>query len=201
VSPVQEEALEQARARWRSAVAGVLARGGRRDAVDQDGEPERALDSPTCEGFPIRALYTALDGRAEAALPGDWPFVRGADPRRDVLSGWKVAEEFPTPSFSGAPADGNAVVLDALTRGVSALNLRVGSDGIAAADLDRWLEGVYLELVPIVIDAGPEFRAAAEVICVLVAGADEAARAAMSIDLGADPLTAALDSRPAPAVA
>lgn len=198
MSPVQAETLEQARARWRRAVADVLAKGGRRDPADLGAEPERLLDSATYEGFAIRPLYTALDARPEAPLPGDWPFVRGADPRRDVLSGWKVAEEFPAPGFSGAPADGNAVVLDALTKGVSALILRVGETGIPVADLDRWLEGVYLELAPIVIDAGAEFRSAAEAILALVGGADEATRAAMSIDLGADPLTADLADRSAP---
>ncbi|MCB0925709.1 MAG: methylmalonyl-CoA mutase, partial [Mycobacterium sp.] len=97
MSPVQEEALEQARAHWRSAVAAVLAKGGRRDPADLGSEPERLLASPTYEGFPIRALYTALDGHDEPALPGDWPFVRGANPCPDVLSGWKVAEGFPAP--------------------------------------------------------------------------------------------------------
>ena len=200
MSPVQEEALEQARTRWRAAVADVLVKSGRGIPADLTNEPERLLDSPTPEGFPIHALYTALDARAEAPLPGDWPFVRGADPHRDVLSGWKVAEEFPAPGFSGVPADGNAVVLDALVRGVSALILRVGPTGIAAAELDRWLKGVYLELAPIVIDAEAQFLSAAEAVLALVAGVDEVRRSAMSIDLGADPLTAGLSSRPAPAV-
>ena len=200
MSPVQEETLQQARARWRSAVADVLAKGGRYDPADLADEPERLLDSPTYEGFPIHALYTALDALPEPALPGDWPFVRGADQHRDVLCGWKVAEEFPTPGFSGASADGNRVVLDALVNGVSALILRVGDAGIAAADLDRWLEGVYLELAPISIDAEAQFRPAAEAILALLAGADDSKRAAMSIDLGADPLTAGLSDRPAPAI-
>ena len=200
MSPVAEESLQRSRARWRRAVAEVLAKGGPRDADDIGDEPERLLDSSTYEGFPIRALYTALDGLPEAALPGDWPYVRGADPHRDVLSGWKVAESFPSPGFSGAPADGNAVVLDALVKGVSALTLRVGGTGIPVGDLDRWLEGVYLELAPVVLDAGAEFRSAAEAMTALVAGAGDDKRAAMSIDLGADPLTAALSHRPAAAV-
>ena len=201
MSPVQQEALEQARTRWRSAVADVLAKGGRHDPAEPAHEPERLLDSPTYEGFPIRALYTALDERPEPALPGAWPFVRGADPRRDVLSGWKVAEEYPAVGFSGTPADGNALVLDGLVKGVSALVLRVGAGGIAVSDLDRWLAGVYLELAPVLIDAGAQFRSAAEAILNLVAGADDPTRATMSIDLGADPLTAELSGRPAPSVA
>ncbi len=199
MSPVQEEALEQARAHWRGAVAGVLAKSSRRDTADLGSEPERLLDSPTYEGFPIRALFTALDGLPEAPLPGDWPFTRGADPHRDVLAGWKIAEQFPAPGFSGAPADGNGVVLDAFVKGVSALILKVGPAGIAPADLDRWLEGVYLELAPVVLDAGADFSAAVEVMRTVIDRTDVAA--GLSIDLGADPLTAELSGRPAPDIA
>ena len=203
MSPVKEEAvneqaLEQARARWRGAVADVLAK-SRRDAVDT-AEPERLLDSPTYEGFPIRPLYTELDALPEAPLPGDWPFIRGGDRDRDVLAGWKVAEEFPAPGFSGTPADGNAEVLEALVNGVSALDLRIDGTGIAPEDLDRWMHGVYLELAPVQLDAGTGLRAAADAILGLVAGADQSRRAAMSIDLGADPLTAPFSDRLAPGI-
>ena len=87
--------IESDRERWRSGVAGVLAKSLRREAADLPAEPERLLDSPTYEGFPVRPLYTALDGVPELPLPGQWPFARGGDARRDVLSGWKVAEQFP----------------------------------------------------------------------------------------------------------
>ena len=76
-------------------MAGVLAKGGRKDPADLGAEPERLLDSPTYDGFPIRPLYTALDALPEPPLPGQWPFVRGGDALRDVKSGWKVAESFP----------------------------------------------------------------------------------------------------------
>jgi len=179
-------------ARWRSAVAEVLTKSGRRDQSELPDEPERLLDSPTYEGFEVHALYTALDGIGEPALPGEWPFVRGADRHRDVLAGWKVAEQFPASNFTGTAPEGNAAVLGALVDGVSALVLRVGDGGVAPEQLDRWLEGVYLELAPVLLDAGAHFPAAAQTVLALVAGADDARRAAMSIDLGADPLTAAL---------
>ena len=92
--PVSVE-MAEGRARWRTAVAGVLAKSSRRDPADLPAEPETLLDSPTYEGFPIRPLYTALDALPEPPLPGAWPFVRGADARRDVVAGWKVAEVFP----------------------------------------------------------------------------------------------------------
>lgn len=190
--------LEQARARWRKAVAGVLAksgsrRGGSADAVPP-AEPERLLDTPTYEGFPVRALYTALDARPEAPLPGDWPFTRGADATRDVLSGWKVMEVFPHAGVG--VAEGNSAVLTALADGVSGLVLRAGAGGTAVDDLDRLLEGVFLELVPVVLDAGADYTAAADAVLALVAALPADKRAALSIDLGGDPLTAALSGRP-----
>lgn len=189
----QDQDLDQARTRWRTAVAGVLAKSGRRPAEDglPVSEPERALDTPTYEGFSVRPLYTALDARPEAALPGDWPFARGSDAYRDVLAGWKVAERFPLPE-AGA-ADTNAAVLSALVDGVSALILRVGDDGLAPADLDRALAGVHLELAPVLLAAGADLRAAAAALLALAGD-----QPGLSIDLGADPLTAALAGRAAP---
>jgi methylmalonyl-CoA mutase len=189
--------LEEARARWRDAVARVIAGSGRRPG-GVDSPAEKALDSPTYEGFPIHALYTALDALPEQPLPGDWPYVRGADRHRDVLTGWQVAEQFPAAGFSGSPVEGNAAVLDALVEGVSALVVRVGDGGVAPADLATWLAGVYLELAPILIDAGADFRAAAEAMLEIVDASG--AGAAVSIDLGADPLTAPLSGRVAPSV-
>jgi methylmalonyl-CoA mutase len=178
-------------------VATVLAKTTRRDPAELGSEPELLLDTPTYEGFPIRPLYTALDGRPEEPLPGRWPFVRGGDGLRDVNTGWKVAESFPT---SAARDDVNGTILLALTEGVSALVLRVGENGVAPADLDRLTDGVFLELVPIVLDAGADFAAAAEVVLRLVDRVDEEKQAMLSVDLGADPLTAALSDRPAPSL-
>ena len=191
--------LQEARARWRSAVADVLAKSSRREPADLTGEPERMLDLATYEGFDVHALYTALDALPEPPLPGQWPFIRGGDRHRDVLAGWKVAELFPAANFNASSAEGNARVLGALVDGVSALVLRIGDGGVASGDLARWLEGVYLELAPVLLDAGGDFSAATEAMLALVAGADDSRT--LSIDLGADPLTAALSGRNAPTVA
>ena len=103
--------LELRCARWREAVAGVLAKGRVRELP---ADPERLLDTPTYEGFAIRALYTALDAQPETALPGQWPFTRGGDATRDVLSGWRVMEAFGGPGQD--VADGNAEVLGGALR-------------------------------------------------------------------------------------
>jgi methylmalonyl-CoA mutase len=189
--------LAEGREHWRSAVAGVLAKSTRRDIAELPAEPERLLDSPTYEGFPVRPLYTSLDALGEPPLPGHWPFIRGGDALRDVNSGWKVAEAFPA---AGPVSEGNTAVLSALTDGVSALVLRVGDSGVPPAELDRLLEGVFLELVPVILDAGAEYATAAGVVLALVQGLAGDSRGRLSIDLGADPLTASLSGRPSPAV-
>jgi methylmalonyl-CoA mutase len=178
----------------------VLAKSKRCDPADLPEEPERLLDSDTYEGFSIRPLYTALDAHPEGALPGRWPFIRGGDDRRDVLAGWKVAEVFPTCDWNGSVADGNAGVLGALADGVSALVIRVGDNGVPVAEMARLLEGVYLELAPVLLDAGAQFRVAAEAMIGLVGGAEDGERATMAIDLGADPLTATVRNSPAPSI-
>jgi methylmalonyl-CoA mutase len=187
--------LAQARARWRTAVAEVLAKSTRRSADQLGDEPERLLATATYEGFPVRALYTALDALPEHPLPGDFPYVRGADPHRDVNAGWKVAEAFPSNG-----SEDNAGLLAALNDGVSALVLRIGESGVAPAQLDRLLAGVHLELVPIVLDAGADYPTAAYTMLALVAEVDGDKQAMLSVDLGADPLTAPLSDRAAPSL-
>jgi methylmalonyl-CoA mutase len=190
---------ETNRESWRTAVAAVLAKSSRKDPAELGPAPERLLDSPTYEGFPVRPLYTSLDALPEPPLPGQWPFVRGGDALRDVRSGWKVAESFPLPG-QDAVSDGNDSVLAALADGVSALVLRVG-DGTSAADLDRMLEGVFLELVPVLVEAETDYVAAADALLALVSDFDDDKRRTLSVDLGADPLTAALTGRGAPTIA
>jgi methylmalonyl-CoA mutase len=196
--------LAQARARWRTAVAGVLAKSTKRDAseIDELGpEPEQILETPTYENIAIRALYTALDELPEPPLPGKWPYLRGADALRDVKTGWRVAEAIPANRVAGVAAEEvNAAVLAGLGEGVSALLVRVGESGVAPRQLEKVLEGVYLSMAPVILDSGADYRAASDVLLELVARVEPDQRAILSIDLGADPLTAELSDRPAPPV-
>jgi methylmalonyl-CoA mutase len=182
--------LEQVRGRWRSAVAGVLAKSTRKDPDQLGDEPERLLETPTYDGIAIRALYSALDELPEPPLPGEWPYVRGGDALRDVNAGWKVAEAFPV-----AGGDGNAAVLAALTEGVSALRIRVGRSGVAPAELAQLLSGVYLDLVPVILDAGADYPEACDALLALIDELGPDQRSTLSVDLGADPLTAKLSGR------
>ena len=193
--------LEQVRGRWRSAVAGVLAKSVRKEPAELGDEPEHLLDASTYDGFVIRPLYTAFDELPEPPLPGEWPYLRGGpgiSALRDVKTGWKVVEVFP--SAGAAVAETNAAVLAALGEGVSALQLRVGECGVAPDQLDRLLEGVYLSMAPVILDAGTDYSAACDAMLALVAEVEPDQRTTLSIDLGADPLTATLSDRPAPAI-
>ncbi|WAC89486.1 methylmalonyl-CoA mutase small subunit [Mycobacterium sp. Aquia_213] len=190
--------LEQVRERWRTAVAGVLAKSTRKEPAELGEQPEQLLDTPTYDGFAVRPLYTAFDELPEPSLPGEWPYLRGSDPFRDVKSGWKVLEAFP--SAGATAAETNAAVLGALGDGVSALLLRVGADGVAPQELEGLLAGVYLSMAPIILEAGADYAAAADAMLALVAEVESDQRATLSIDLGADPLTAALSERPAPTI-
>ncbi len=191
----------QGRTRWRTGVAAVLAKSTRRGADDLGPEPERLLDSPTYEGFVIRPLYTVLDELPEPPLPGEWPYLRGGDALRDVKSGWKVAEALPANPVAGLAADDvNAAALAGLAEGGSALLIRVGESGVAPGQLESVLDGVYLSMVPVILDADADYLAASEALLKLVDQVEADQRATLSVDLGADPLTASLSGRPAPAI-
>lgn len=190
--------LEQVRGRWRSAVAGVLAKSTRTDPAELGDEPEQRLNTPTYDGFSIRPLYTVFDELPEPPLPGEWPFVRGGDAVRDVKSGWKVIEAFPLPGL--ATAEANEALLAALNEGVSGLLVRVGERGVAPDQLGALLQGVYLSLAPVILDAGAHYTYAADVLLGLSGEVEADQRATVSIDLGADPLTATFSERNAPAI-
>jgi methylmalonyl-CoA mutase len=195
--------LEQVRDRWRAAVAGVLSKSTRKDPAELGEQPEHLLDTPTYDGLAVRPLYTAFDELPEPPLPGDWPYLRGADALRDVNSGWKVAEAFP--AAAGATGDANSAVLAALGDGVSALLVRVGESrvdesAVAPDELEGLLAGVYLSMAPVILDAGADYSAACDAMMALVSEVEPDQRATLSIDLGADPLTAALSERPAPTI-
>ena len=198
VEPAHRAELEKTRAQWRSGVAKVLSKTTRKEPAELGDEPERLLDTLTYEGVTVRPLYTALDELPEAPLPGQWPFTRGGEATRDVLAGWKVADVHPLPGLT--VADANAALLAELGIGISALVLRVGDDGVASGDLGRLLEGVYVELVPIIMEGavGAEYTANADALLRLAAAVKPEYRASVSIDLGADPLTAALTGAAAP---
>ncbi|MFT3662336.1 MAG: methylmalonyl-CoA mutase family protein [Gordonia sp. (in: high G+C Gram-positive bacteria)] len=190
--------------RWSTAAAAVLAKGRRIDPADLPDTPEALLSTPTRDDVTVRPLYTRRDEAAERGLPGGFPFVRGADPARDVNQGWRVTERFgdlADQSVTGV----NETVLDAAGSGTSGIWLKIGG-AVSVADLAEVLRGVYLDLMPITLDAGAEGIAAARAFLQVLDDAPAAPQEAPVLlstthSLGLSPYTAAYSGRPSVDVA
>ncbi|MFN8053558.1 MAG: methylmalonyl-CoA mutase family protein, partial [Acidimicrobiales bacterium] len=173
------------RAQWLALVDKVL-----------KGAPfERRLVSTTYDGIAIQPLYTAADvvERPEQ-YPGQPNFTRGATAARPERGAWEIRQTQVHPD----PAEANRRIIEDLEGGVGSLALRldVGGagavDGVViggAADLATLLDGVYLDLVPIVVEAGTRFASAAELLFDLWESKDIAPDQRRG-SLGADPLGA-----------
>ncbi|MGW0583076.1 methylmalonyl-CoA mutase family protein [Streptomyces sp. NPDC002920] len=161
---------------WQRLVAGVLRKTGKE--VEGDAA-EEALSTALEDGLRTRPLYTARDTAPEPGLPGFAPFVRGARPEGNTVGGWDVRQRH-------AVADGGAVLAD-LENGVTSLWLVAGDGGIPVASLGSVLDGVYLDLAPVVLDAGDETGPAARELLRLYEERGVAPDAARG-NLGGDPL-------------
>jgi methylmalonyl-CoA mutase len=182
------------REHWRSLVASVLTRSGVRFA---EGTPEDALSYQSYDGLTIAPLYTAEDlpdgvDLDAAGLPGEPPYVRGASAER---SAWDVRQRVTEPD----PAAANHAVLAELAGGASSIWLQLGSSGGGAPidSLAGVLDGVYLELAPVALDAGAETEAATEALLRLVSDRG-LAPAEVAGTLGADPIGHAARTGTAP---
>ncbi|AUH69041.1 MULTISPECIES: methylmalonyl-CoA mutase family protein [Gordonia] len=196
-APRGADALRQAYDEWSEAAAGVLAKARKVSADELPDTAEALLSTTTGDGTVVRPLYTRKDEVAESGLPGQFPFVRGADPVRDVNVGWRVTERFG--DEGGSAEEVNEQILDAAGNGTSGLWLKVdggiGADGIATA-----LRGVYLDLMPVTLDAGAEGIEAARAYLEARVAAPVAPQAAPSTianvqSLGLSPYTAQFSGR------
>jgi methylmalonyl-CoA mutase len=161
---------------WQRLVAGVLRKSGK----DVEGaEAEEALSTALEDGLRTRPLYTARDAAPEPGFPGFAPFVRGSRAAGNAVGGWDVRQRH-------ASADRDAVLAD-LENGVTSLWLAVGQGGIPVSALGRVLDGVHLDLAPVVLDAGSELEPAAQDLLRLYEERGVAGEAARG-NLGADPL-------------
>jgi methylmalonyl-CoA mutase len=169
------------RSEWRTLVSAVLAK----SRVAEGTDPEQALSSETYDGIEIKPLYTRDDAHSVAVdgVPGHPPFVRASTPEAAVRTGWDVRQRHADPD----PARTNAAALDDLSNGATSLWLVLGAGGLAVEDLPAALEGVYLDLAPIALDAGGETRQAAEALLAVTSDRGLAADEVRGT-LGADPI-------------
>ena len=161
---------------WHGLVAGVLRKSGK----EVSGvAAEEALSTALEDGLRTRPLYTAHDAAPDPGLPGFAPFVRASRAEGNTAGGWDVRQRH-------SVADNGAVLAD-LENGVASLWLVAGASGIPVSSLSQVLDGVYLDLAPVALDAGSEVEAAAQELLRLYEERGVAGTAARG-SLGADPL-------------
>ncbi|MET7423231.1 methylmalonyl-CoA mutase subunit beta [Dactylosporangium sp. NPDC005555] len=157
---------------WRRLALAVLRKSG---AAGDDTPPEAVaelLGSVSYDGIAVAPLFTAGDteGLPAVGWPGQSPYIRGGhgQPRA-----WDVRQRHADPDTK---ATREAILAD-LENGATSIWL----DGIAPGSIPEVLDGVYLDLAPVVLDCGEHTEDAAKVFLGLP-GEDKLG------NLGADPL-------------
>ncbi|MGW1130749.1 methylmalonyl-CoA mutase family protein [Streptomyces griseoluteus] len=161
---------------WQRLVEGVLRKSGKEVS---GAAVEDALSTTLEDGLRTRPLYTPRDAAPDPGLPGFAPFTRGGRPMGSAPGGWDVRQRH------AALFDGS--VLADLENGATSLWLVLGAGGIPVADLGRALDGVYLDLAPVALDAGADTEAAADALLKLYEERGVAPKDVRG-SLGADPL-------------
>ncbi|QEU78337.1 methylmalonyl-CoA mutase family protein [Streptomyces subrutilus] len=165
---------------WQRLVEGVLRKSGKEVS---GGAAEDALSTTLQDGLITRPLYTAPEKAPDTGFPGSAPFVRGGRAEGNAVGGWGVRQRH----LGTDPVRVNEAVLADLENGVTSLWLVLGRGGLPVDGLARALEGVYLDLAPVTLDAGAEHADAATAFLELCA-ARGTAPADVRARLGADPL-------------
>lgn len=154
------------------------------------GRPYEKLTSKSYDGIEIKPLYTQQDSVAGKAMPGVSPYTRGASLLGAATTGWDIRCLSSHPD----PAAANRQILEDLQKGATSIWLKLDPTGKAGtviksrADLETLLDGVFLDLAPIVLDpGGPSLPPAAYLMDLL-------SRKGISADsfsgnFGADPLS------------
>jgi len=144
---------------------------------------DKKLVTRLYEGIAVQPIYTKAEGGEPSdvsGLPGQMPFTRGAVAGRD--QGWEVCTEQQAAEAKVV----NAAILEDLYRGATSVLIRfdaaarAGLDGDAAAaadlagrdgtmiysidDLDLAFKDVFLDLVPISLEAGTQTATAAAML-------------------------------------
>ncbi len=172
------------REQWAALVDGVVRKAGRIGADAEAGAGVEKLVWSTPDGIRVQPLYTAQDAPdAPVGVPGRSPFVRGSRAGGAAPDGWDVRQRH----AQRDPEAAHAAVLADLENGVTSIWLAVGDAGTAVADLPAVLDGVLLDLAPVVLDGGSESEAAAEAFLALAADRGFAPDALLGT-LGLDPI-------------
>jgi methylmalonyl-CoA mutase len=166
---------------WQSLVEGVLRRSGKEVTGTA---AEEALSTAIGDGLTARPLYTSTDAPVDPGPPGFAPFTRGSRAAGNTAAGWDVRQRHALTD----PVRLNEALLGDLENGVTSLWLAVGGPGgVPVSGLARALEGVYLDLAPVALDAGADAGSAVRELLGLYE-ARGLAKQAVRGSLGVDPL-------------
>ncbi|WP_030485049.1 methylmalonyl-CoA mutase family protein [Nocardioides aequoreus] len=172
------EGFAHTRDDWEAAAAAVLRKARRLGEDDPDSGVWAALTRRTLDGLDVPPLGSA---ELVADLPAP---VR--PPARDA--GWDVRAWLADPD----PAAAARAALTDLENGAHSLLVQVGPGGLAPADLAAALDGVLLDVAPVVLDAPHDPLGAARALTDVARGADGVPAA--GTNLGVDPFAAAARS-------
>ncbi|MGX6604998.1 methylmalonyl-CoA mutase subunit beta [Micromonosporaceae bacterium Da 78-11] len=169
---------------WRQLALTALRRSRNADESSTVEDVDGLLAATTHDGLRIAALHTADDPPTPpTGLPGQPPYVRGTRAAGGLVAGWDVRQHHAEPD----PKEVRAAVLDDLENGATSIWLELGGEALPIDALPDALDGVFLDLAGVVLDAGDDFAAAGRAWLDLLAtrevGPDQAAGG-----LGADPL-------------
>ena len=146
------------------------------------GRPLETLHSRTSDGLDVAPLYTSGPDESTTGAPGASPHTRSFTPQQRPDGRWDIRSV-----VDGSTTDaGESVALDELQRGATSLLVR-GAALASRETLGGALEGVHLDLAPVVLEPASAFTATAEWLMELWSAngvSDDAAKGGF----GADPL-------------
>jgi methylmalonyl-CoA mutase len=172
---------EHTRADWEKIAAGVLRKSRRLTADDPDDLVWSELTRETLEGLDVTPLGTPdlLDDLRTTGRP-------------DRVGEWDVRAWFADPEPKATAAD---IQVD-LDNGVTSIWLQVGAGGVPVEGLAAALDGVLLDVAPVVLDASDPVGAA-EAFAAVARDTTlaDGTKLADGTNLGADPVAAAVRGR------
>ena len=146
-------------AQWQGLAAKVVNRGRPEDRLFDGPGAEEALRTHTVDGLTIDPLYEPEAEPEAIGHPGVMPFTRGTGLRTPEAP-WDIRGY-----YDGADAKAtNAEILLELQRGTTSVWLEVGAGGVAAKDVSAVLDGVMLDLAPVVLSSADDQEAAAAAV-------------------------------------
>ena len=169
---------------WEKITAAVLRKSGRLSDSEPDSAVWEKLARTTLDGIDVAPIGTlaAAEDLPATGQPGAAPFTRGRLKQKPEI-GWDIRALLDGPDAKSA----NQAALADLQNGVISLWLQLGA-GLGSGDLEQLLDGVLLDIAPVVLDAPGEAVSAAEALVAVLKA--QGVTPAEGTNLGADPIGA-----------